>query len=226
MAQLNNLPAKYGDLTPISFKPRCETYEEWSEIGRTLRRVHNSVLWWVGDWLLYGQRKWGESYAQAIQETDYSYDHLRRVYAVSKSFPPELRRDTLSWSHHREVMYLDNTNKQKWLDKAEECEWSSIRLRDELFAQKIETREQFIDRTTASEVEQQAIEAAKVLTKKEQITEEFRATRIAWKSKMVYFPKKRLEEIESMLANKVDTIWMRSDTDKIMRLIGQSSEID
>ena len=32
---------------------------------------------WIGDWLNYGERKWGEKYKEALEKTGYDYQTLR-----------------------------------------------------------------------------------------------------------------------------------------------------
>jgi hypothetical protein len=48
-------------------------FERWQSIGETLKQMERSVMWWLGDWLRYGERSYGEIYTQSIEETDYSY---------------------------------------------------------------------------------------------------------------------------------------------------------
>ena len=62
--------ADLGEVTPVSWQPPTElTFEEWTAIGNTLQQVGASLNWWIGDWLNYGERKWGEMYAQAVEVT-------------------------------------------------------------------------------------------------------------------------------------------------------------
>jgi len=74
---------------------------------------------WLGDWLAYGERAYGETYAQALDATDYEYGTLRDAMWVTKQFALSRRRDNLSWSHHREVAALPPDRQDHWLDRAE-----------------------------------------------------------------------------------------------------------
>lgn len=108
------------------------TYDEWESVGRTLQRIERSVMWWVGDWLRYGERKYGETYSQALEATDYAYQTLANAAWVSGRIEPSLRRENLSWHHHKEVAALEPDEQAVWLDKATANDWPVRELRDEL----------------------------------------------------------------------------------------------
>lgn len=94
------------------------TYEEWESVGKHLFSVGNSWQWWVGDWLNYGEAKFGETYKQAIDITGKSESSLQSVKSVSAEFEAGRRRK-LSWTHHLEASYLGKENQEKLLEKAE-----------------------------------------------------------------------------------------------------------
>ena len=80
------------------------TIEEWVAYGEKLRRVETSMNWIIGDYLVYGDFKYGEKYAQALDE---SMIRSWKVYHwVSKHVTPERRREELTWTHHRLVANL------------------------------------------------------------------------------------------------------------------------
>ena len=106
------------------------TYEEWEDIGRTLDAVEAASQWWRGDWLNYGERKYGEKYAQAIEVTGKSPQGLMNAAWVAGKFETSRRRETLSWSHHAEVAALDHDIQDQLLDQAESEEWTRNVLRD------------------------------------------------------------------------------------------------
>ena len=41
-------------------------YEEWVEIGEALTNQAKHIMWWLGDWWNYGDRKYGELASQAL----------------------------------------------------------------------------------------------------------------------------------------------------------------
>lgn len=121
-----------GSVTINSYEPDPElSFAEWINIGNTFREMHNSVLWWIGDWLMFGRGKWGEMYSQAISTTEYTYDFLRKLNSVSGKFEFGCRHPNLSWSHHKEVAYVDDLEKrEKLLILAEDEGISAVGLRE------------------------------------------------------------------------------------------------
>jgi N6-adenosine-specific RNA methylase IME4 len=93
-------------------------YERWEFLGQKLREFEGSVMWWIGDWLNYGESAYGEKYSQAIDATDYAYGTLRNAAFVSGRLELSRRRDNLSWSHHSEVASLEPAVQDALLDKA------------------------------------------------------------------------------------------------------------
>lgn len=110
----------YGDLT----------YEEWEELGVGLQRLGRAWQWWVGDWLNYGEHRWGEKYAQAVEVTGSEEKTLRNAVYVCGNVEMSRRRDNLSFSHHAEVASLDPDEQDALLSEAEERDWSRNQLRD------------------------------------------------------------------------------------------------
>ena len=47
-------------------KPACD---EWQAVGSYPQGAACSIQWCIGDWLNYGERRYGETYAQAIEAT-------------------------------------------------------------------------------------------------------------------------------------------------------------
>jgi len=91
--------------------------------------MERSIQWWIGDWVAYGERSYGETYTQAIEVTGQAYQTLNDVVWVARKFEFSRRRENLSWSHHREVAALEPPEQEGWLDLAERNEWSRNDLR-------------------------------------------------------------------------------------------------
>lgn len=122
-----------GRVSPVALElPENLTFEQWSGIGSTLQAVNRSVMWWIGDWLRYGERRYGETYAQGIEETGRTYQGLADAKYVAERFEVSRRRENLSWSHHREVASLDPVDADAALDAAEREDWSKRELRSEV----------------------------------------------------------------------------------------------
>lgn len=95
------------------------SFEEWLQCGEFINRAKGSVHFWIGDWLNYGEQKWGEKYLQAIKETNYDYGTLRNDKWVASKVELSRRRDKLSFDHHAEVADLEPDEQDRLLDYAE-----------------------------------------------------------------------------------------------------------
>jgi hypothetical protein len=43
------------------------SYSEWEALGAKLQRAHKSILFLLGDWLLWGERAFNQEFSQAIE---------------------------------------------------------------------------------------------------------------------------------------------------------------
>ncbi len=109
--------------------PPGVAYDRWEEIGRTLWAMEWARLWWLGDWLLYGEQAYGERQAQAEALAGYDYATLSGARWVCSRIPVEGRQPTLSFAHHREVAGLAPAEQARWLAEAERAGWSVQELR-------------------------------------------------------------------------------------------------
>lgn len=104
-------------------------FERWQALGATLGRLHRSSPWWVGDWLVYGERTYGERYSQALNLTGLEYQTLANCVWVASRIEFSRRREHLSWKHHAEVAACDEAEREAWLDLAERERLSARELR-------------------------------------------------------------------------------------------------
>ena len=109
------------------------SFAEWEELGGILANIGKGWPWWVGDWVNYGETRWGEKYAQAI-DNGFDYGTVRNAAWVASRVDVSRRRDKLSWSHHQVVAPLKPREQTLWLDKAEANGWTRSELRDALRA--------------------------------------------------------------------------------------------
>ncbi|HEV7807186.1 MAG TPA: hypothetical protein VGO80_15295 [Solirubrobacteraceae bacterium] len=125
-----NLKGESFALTSISWIASDEMgFEQWVLNGRRLGAVGRGVGWWIGDWLRYGNARYGEKYAQAAKITGYDTQTLMNMVYVAGNIDPALRREKLSWSHHAEVAAMEPAQQRQWLDRAEESRLSVQDLR-------------------------------------------------------------------------------------------------
>lgn len=93
------------------------TWEEWQERWASLDQTSRSINWLIGDYLAYAEDNWPEEWAQAI---DPKYAHQKRgPLWVARRIPFSRRREKLSWSFHRELAALPETEQETWLTLAE-----------------------------------------------------------------------------------------------------------
>ena len=95
------------------------TFEEWEACGEVLSRADKMVHWWVGDWVNYGEDRWGERYAQALDASKFAYGTVRNDAWVARRFALSRRRDNLSFGHHQAVASLPELEQEALLSLAE-----------------------------------------------------------------------------------------------------------
>lgn len=123
------------------FLPDGISFDSWRELGYRVALVTNCSAWWLGDWLVYGERAYGDRYEQAIADTSLGYQTLRNYAWVAKKFPMSRRQDTLSFGHHAEVAALPDDEQDEWLARADRLSWSCSKLRRALRAAKVANRQ-------------------------------------------------------------------------------------
>jgi hypothetical protein len=120
-------------LGPVGLQIKAPlTYEEWDALGDTLKFWESAIGWVLGDWLNYGEHRFGEKYAQALESTDYEYSTLRNYAYVAGRVSLERRRPELTHSHHAEVAMLEADQQEELLSRAVEESWNVRELRKEV----------------------------------------------------------------------------------------------
>ena len=117
--------------------PHNFTFEEWSSVGQTLQQLEKVMPWALGDWLMYGERRYGDTYTQAVEETGLSHGHLRNLMWVARKFPKDRRRPQLTHYHHYVCAALSEAEQDMWLDEAVENQWSSKELRTRIRVERL-----------------------------------------------------------------------------------------
>ena len=108
------------------------SFGDWAAVGRRLAHVTSHATWALGDWLLFGERTFGNRYRTAVEATDLDYQTLRNYAWVAGSFAPHRRRGELSFQHHAEVAALSEAEQDLWLNRAIQGRWSRNELRRRL----------------------------------------------------------------------------------------------
>jgi hypothetical protein len=120
-------------LTATSWSPRRElALEDWQRQGRMLGVITRGGGWWLGDWVRYGNARYGERYRAAAESSGYDVQSLMNMAYVASRFEISRRREKLSFSHHAELAGLPPHDQELWLDRAEVGGLSVHSLRAEL----------------------------------------------------------------------------------------------
>ncbi len=121
------------EMTRIAWTPSANLgIAEWSAVGRRFGQISRCSQWWLGDWIKYGNAKFGERYSRAVKLTGYDVQSLMNMVYVACRFDISRRRENLSWSHHATVAALDLSGQEYWLARAVADKMSVSDLRTEL----------------------------------------------------------------------------------------------
>ncbi|MEV5407896.1 LmbU family transcriptional regulator [Thermopolyspora sp. NPDC052614] len=110
--------------------PPTLSFDEWELAGRRLSGIVDSSCWWLGDWLVFGKDRYSDRYQRGIAAVGLQYQTLRNYAWVSRRFPLHRRRAALTFQHHAELASLPSEEQDKWLDLAEQGNWTTKQLRN------------------------------------------------------------------------------------------------
>jgi Ser/Thr protein kinase RdoA (MazF antagonist) len=108
------------------------TYDQLEAVGGLLGRMHQSLRFAIGDWLRLMEERFPAKFSQAAEVLGISEEGMREYLRVSEKVPRSIRREKLSWSHHRAVAALEVPEQKEWLKRAEAEQLSHHQLRDRL----------------------------------------------------------------------------------------------
>jgi hypothetical protein len=130
-------PLRVGgiNLSPVAWTPRERMeYADWVAVGNRLGSLGRCSQWWLGDWIRFGNTRFGERYARAARITGYDVQTLTNMVYVATRFEISRRREDISWSHHEAIAALDRDEQNRWLDRVTTERLSVSDLRIELRA--------------------------------------------------------------------------------------------
>jgi len=127
---------KYVSFTDKGLELADDTpYAVWERIGGVLQEQKQLMDVYLGDWLNFGERRWGQRYTQAVKVTGLGVGTLMNTASIARRMEPEARilGDGVTFSHWAPVAKLDGPDvKKDWLLKAQQGGWSCQRLRREI----------------------------------------------------------------------------------------------
>jgi transcriptional regulator with XRE-family HTH domain len=131
MKSKSPISSRAATFGPSSLRLDPDTsYAEWRRIGAGLASIVRGAQWWLGDWLNFGEPRYGAKYTEAIEHTGLERGTLANIAWVASAVPPSRRRDALPWSHHQEVAPLSPDEQDRILDSAESEGWTRAQLRE------------------------------------------------------------------------------------------------
>lgn len=128
--------------TGIQFNEEL-TFEEWDALGQKLAPIGKSIGFIIGDWINYGESRYGEKYEEALTRTGLAYQTLRQYAYVARKVEMYLRKYNLDYYIHATVAKLKtDEEKQHWLDIADKHKLSVRRLRKSINFGRLATPEE------------------------------------------------------------------------------------
>jgi hypothetical protein len=128
--------------TGIQFNEEL-SFDEWNNLGEKLAPIARSIGFIIGDWINYGEARYGAKYDEALARTGLAYKTLRNLAYVSRKVELSLRKDNLDWYKHETVAKLKTDDeKRHWLDMTEKHNLSVRRLRKSINFGRLATEEE------------------------------------------------------------------------------------
>ncbi len=105
------------------------SFEEWQQAYAFVERAEQSVMWWIGDLLNYGETHYGEVYTQAMDATGLKYQAVADAKWVAGAIEFSSRDENVGFYHHKAVAPFPPGEQKKWLAKAVKGKLSVADLR-------------------------------------------------------------------------------------------------
>lgn len=134
---------------------------KWVGFMKWVHSLEGTIQWGLGDmvnvadehrdeWLsdIEGDEEPDSKYEALLEESGYSYSSLRKFASFANRFPVFRRRNTISYSHHVEVVDLPAEQGDSFLDQAEAKGWSVRELRKQIQESKLPAEAGHGDNTT------------------------------------------------------------------------------
>lgn len=119
-------------VTPVSLEmPDDFDMNLWKKAGTTIKMLAKGAQWWVGDWLNFGEARFGEKYSQYIDELGLAQGTIANYQSISGRMPPDRRKEELSFGHHESVLAVEDPKLQdELLEMAIKENWTREQLRN------------------------------------------------------------------------------------------------
>src|SRR6266568_3461331 len=105
------------------------TFEDCLSCAKSIDSVESSKHWWIGDLLNCVEAKYGDKYKEFTEQLGFEYQTLADDKWIAGSIEFSLRKENLSFGHHRIVASYTPQEQAILLQKAEELGLSIAQLR-------------------------------------------------------------------------------------------------
>lgn len=130
---LRSLIRAGAEVTPVGLDlTRVEkdlSFRQYEQLGFYLGLMNRSCMWWIGDWLIYGEGRYADRFEQALAITGLAESTLLNRMSVCRQIAIPERRVGLSFSLHAELTALSPRDRRYWLDRADRNNWTRQQLR-------------------------------------------------------------------------------------------------
>lgn len=92
--------------------------ELWAVLTTRLIRQHKKIEWALADAINFGGKRYGETYAQWIEETGLSENTLANIAWVGRKVESSRRREDVDFGYYREVASLSPQDQDKFIEMA------------------------------------------------------------------------------------------------------------
>lgn len=112
--------------------PDILEFEQWNQIGIQLESVTQHIQWWWGDWLNFGESRYGEKYQAAVEKFGLNLNTAQQYAWVAREYET-CDRSQVSWTHYKVAAGMqDKAERAQVLELAGREHWSVARLRLEI----------------------------------------------------------------------------------------------
>jgi hypothetical protein len=131
------------------------TFDDWLNFTGKVKTLRKGFPFIMGDLLAGGEARWGEKYAQAVDETDYDYDTLAAEKYTCEKIPLLRRRKQIThFSYYRELAPLPVDEQEKLMDLIEAGE---VKTREQIREYKRQRRLGYVQDGWALAMERDAL---------------------------------------------------------------------
>lgn len=121
------------------------SHPEWDDLGKKLTSMTKILGIYVGDWINFGEKAYGEKYKEALVTSGIPYNTLKNYASVSKRVKLALREKSLGFEFHSAVAKFKSFEQKMWLEMAKAHNLSIRRFRKSIKLGRLATEEETDD---------------------------------------------------------------------------------